>query len=85
MPEAWPSMRSTARWVLPVLVGPRTAMSREASPRAGEQFMNVNVEDAGASRKSEPIRRDPDLSVRASLLFPGPEEGGEALRTPGDQ
>ena len=41
MPEAWPSMRSTARWVLPVLVGPRTAMSREASPRAGERFMSV--------------------------------------------
>src|SRR5580658_3889286 len=31
MPEAWPSMRSTARWVLPVLVGPSTATTREGA------------------------------------------------------
>ena len=30
MPERWPSMRSMARWVLPVLVGPRTAVIRPA-------------------------------------------------------
>jgi hypothetical protein len=35
-----------------VLVGPRTAMSREAPPRAGERFMSVNVEDGGAACKS---------------------------------
>src|SRR5215472_13124099 len=52
MPDACPSIRSTARWVLPVLVGPRTAMSREASPRAGERFILVNVEDVGARRKA---------------------------------
>src|SRR5271168_2082944 len=56
MPEAWPSIRSTARWVFPVLVGPRTAMSREASPRAGERFMPVNVANGRARRKS---RRSP--------------------------
>ena len=27
MPPPWPSMRSTARWVLPVLVGPSTAVT----------------------------------------------------------
>src|SRR3990172_6708473 len=27
MPISWPSMRSMARWVLPVLVGPRTAVT----------------------------------------------------------
>src|SRR5271163_2640978 len=59
MPEAWPSIRSTARWVLLVLVGPRTAMSREASPRAGERFMPVNVEDAGPRRKPRPPQNDP--------------------------
>src|SRR5271166_2605590 len=42
MPEEWASMRSTARWVLPVLVGPRTATRRE---RGGESFMDANVED----------------------------------------
>jgi hypothetical protein len=26
-------------------------MSREASPRAGERFMSINVEDVGAARK----------------------------------
>src|SRR5882757_8757627 len=30
MPEEWPSMRSMARWVLPVLVGPRTAVTPRA-------------------------------------------------------
>ena len=28
MPVRWPSIRSTARRVLPVLVGPRTAVTR---------------------------------------------------------
>jgi hypothetical protein len=51
MPEACPSIRSTARCVLPVLVGPRTAMSREASPRAGERFMSMNVADVAAPCK----------------------------------
>jgi hypothetical protein len=40
---------------LPVLVGPRTAMSREASPDASERFMSFNVDDAGACRN--PKRR----------------------------
>ena len=29
MPDAWPSMRSIARWVLPVFVGPSTATIRD--------------------------------------------------------
>src|SRR5262245_16737127 len=32
MPVEWPSIRSIARWVLPVLVGPRTAVT--PAPRA---------------------------------------------------
>src|SRR3954471_4359440 len=32
MPDEWPSMRSIARWVLPVLVGPSTAVT--PAPRA---------------------------------------------------
>src|SRR6266851_557582 len=31
MPDSWPSMRSMARYVLPVLVGPRTAVRRPAA------------------------------------------------------
>jgi hypothetical protein len=32
MPDEWPSNRSMARWVLPVLVGPSTAFTREGNP-----------------------------------------------------
>src|SRR5258708_35423838 len=31
MPDSWPSMRSMARYVLPVLVGPSTAVRRPAA------------------------------------------------------
>src|SRR5579871_6323273 len=54
-------MRSTAKCVLPVLVGPRTAMSREASPRAGERFISLNVEDADAGRKPQHRFGNPGL------------------------
>jgi hypothetical protein len=40
-------------------------MSREASPRAGERFMGVNVDDAGAPRKA--LR----LFKRANVLSTG--------------
>src|SRR5690606_6993258 len=39
MPEAWPSIRSTARWVLPVLVGPRIAATREGAMPAERSLM----------------------------------------------
>src|SRR5574337_968413 len=47
MPDEWASIRSTERCVLPVLVGPRTAVRRE---RGCESVMGGNVEDGGASR-----------------------------------
>src|ERR1700761_9056685 len=78
MPEACPSMRSTAKCVLPVFVGPRTAMSREASPRAGERFMTINVEHADAPRK--PVR----TFSCADLLIPSvtfPSHGPGRLRS----
>ena len=34
MPEACASMRSMARWVLPVFVGPRTALTRAVKPES---------------------------------------------------
>ena len=69
MPEACPSMRSTAKCVLPVFVGPRTAMSREASPRAGERFMSVNVADAGRAASLGASFKCEDLLTPA-LTFP---------------
>ncbi len=56
-------------------------MSREASPRAGERFMPINVEDAGARRKPPPGRGDLRLSGRAPLLFldPGGAQAGQPM------
>ena len=51
MPEAWPSIRSTARWVLPVLVGPSTATSRESSAPIDGSLMALNEEDTRERRK----------------------------------
>ena len=62
-------MRSTAKCVLPVFVGPRTAMSREASPRAGERFMSINVADADASRKPQRAFHCAYLPTPVSLFF----------------
>ena len=45
-----PSMRSTARWVLPVLVGPSTATRREGS-RDDNSLIGFKMADAGARRK----------------------------------
>ena len=44
-------MRSTARWVLPVLVGPSTAMSREGAVPADLSFMELNLADHAVRRK----------------------------------
>jgi hypothetical protein len=45
MPEEWPSMRSMARWVLPVLVGPRTAVT--PAPRAPESRFDGEEKEMG--------------------------------------
>ena len=39
MPDAWPSIRSTARWVSPVLVGPGTATNRDGACPEGRWLM----------------------------------------------
>jgi hypothetical protein len=52
-----------------VFVGPRTAMSREASPRAGERFISINVADAGRRRKPWRLFKCEDLPTLA-LTFP---------------
>src|SRR6185437_7417637 len=41
MPEAWPSMRSTARCVLAVLVGPSTAARRAGARPVGRSLMGI--------------------------------------------
>ena len=72
-------MRSTARWVLPVLVGPRTATRRER----GESFMGANVEDREPGRKPGGgvgmVTRWPEdrtCSRRATAPRLGPTHGG---------
>src|SRR5262249_1824169 len=59
MPLAWPSMRSMARWVLPVLVGPKTAF-RSALARA-RTFILTTMGRADGDFK--PRRRKPCRQV----------------------
>src|ERR1700693_4183421 len=44
-------------------------MSREASPRAGERFMSVNVADAGRHRKPKRAFKCEDLFTPPSLFL----------------
>src|SRR5580700_224562 len=55
MPEEWASMRSMARCVLPVLVGPRTAVTpapraRESRATGEEKEMGISCPEGGAGR-----------------------------------
>src|ERR1043166_659116 len=43
MPEEWASIRSMARWVLPVLVGPRTAVTPTPRARGSRLMDGANV------------------------------------------
>src|SRR6202041_579935 len=43
MPQAWPSIRSTARCVLPVLVGPSTATTRDGAWPVGRWLMTFRM------------------------------------------
>src|SRR2546421_12013722 len=55
MPEECPSMRSMARWVLPVLVGPSTAVT--PAPRAPELRLVGEEKEMGISRPIELVIR----------------------------
>jgi hypothetical protein len=59
MPLEWPSMRSMARWVLPVLVGPRTALIL-ARALIGERW----VPAAAISSRSGRLGRPEDKPVK---------------------
>ena len=50
IPDEWPSMRSMARCVLPVLVGPSTAVT--PAPRAPELRLVAEEKDIGIKRRS---------------------------------
>src|SRR4051794_35641746 len=52
IPEACANIRSMARWVLPVFVGPRTALTRGAKPKSGPGMagcLGVALRNASAS------------------------------------
>src|ERR1700722_1855272 len=59
MPEAWPNIRSMARCVLPVFVGPRTAFTRAGKPDSrpcmGRMFVRRGAECKGLYRQSEDV------------------------------
>src|SRR5690349_16385466 len=56
MPERCASMRSIARWVLPVLVGPSTAVRRPERPNAPASAAWGRSADPGGRTKFLPIR-----------------------------
>src|SRR5437899_3152262 len=71
IPEACASMRSMARWVLPVLVGPRTAFTRypsigEAGDEAATPAMRewLGLGRVKASGKGGLLRGCPRLAAR---------------------
>ena len=57
MPEAWPSMRSTARWVLPVLVGPSTATTRDGALPDRGPLMTCDVGGIAPARNRPGVHR----------------------------
>src|SRR5271156_1556582 len=76
MPEEWASMRSMARWVLPVLVGPNTAVT--PAPRArrsrsveGENEIGIEGPDcrAGAAGASVSQQHDGKALVLAGTAL----------------
>ena len=69
MPDSWPSMRSMARWVLPVLVGPRTAVRRPAALES----------DIGPPSRAPVAEARPPPSVRGR---PSPRAIGSSLLQP---
>ena len=67
MPEAWPSIRSTARWVLPVLVGPSTATRRAGAAPVGRSLMPPrNVGQAGERRNRQGVNDESALTRTAA-------------------
>src|SRR5690242_13110151 len=71
MPEAWPSMRSTARCVLPVLVGPSTATTRDGACPEGRSLMHPDLgedSDAGNMDRWRQARGDGTMRIGTLLL-----------------
>ena len=69
----WPHIRSTARWVLPVLVGPRMAFSSAfIAPRSGGGGQSATFSGAwsadSARRARCPLRRKPGAGGRIRNL-----------------
>src|SRR5215470_7147150 len=71
MPEEWPSMRSIARWVLPVLVGPSTAVTPEPGARSEG---NVDVEEKAICQDISVVSREMSFagSDRSRIRFISP-------------
>ena len=90
MPEACASMRSMARWVLPVFVGPRTALTRGAKPES-KPGMGKMVGCCGAECKrfrrrrqfprARPSRRRSPLLHSSPGRFPSDKRKARRMRS----
>src|SRR5882672_11756239 len=71
IPVEWPSMRSIARWVLPVLVGPRTAVT--PTPRARASRFAAGENETGMDIPGKRSRRNlyHYATVAGAILRPG--------------
>src|ERR1700726_3951379 len=74
MPEAWPSIRSMARCVLPVFVGPRTAFTRAGKPESRPCMDRMFV------RRGEDCKGKAAGDVRAAVRHPAGYAAGAADR-----
>src|SRR5262247_4191339 len=79
MPEEWASMRSIARWVLPVLVGPSTAVT--PAPRARTSRFGGAENETGISDRLE-SRWRPNARPATWLHRPAQSGLGKTRRKP---
>src|SRR4051812_27925175 len=83
MPEAWASIRSMARWVLPVFVGPRTALTRGAKPKSEPGMARClgvvlrNASASGVRTARFPLRRR--IETRLISTHIAAQHGGLAM------
>src|SRR5580658_2503903 len=75
MPEEWASMRSMARWVLPVLVGPSTAVTPWPRARGSRSPGELNEMGIPASASARTGRR---VAYTSYLYHNATKAGGTA-------
>src|SRR5437773_772010 len=77
MPAPWASMRSTARWVLPVLVGPRTAVTFRCGGIRGNLRVRLGAQGTGGQGEIGVVMQGcRNGGLGNHMLWKGDEKGG---------